>query len=162
MVTLTRTSLAVDAAPDAVWAVLADVAARPQWHPGLTWARLDGPLAVGTRGAWKPERARPVAVEVTELVPGCRLVLQGTHGPAVARGHYEHEVVPDGAGGSVLTHSMALSGLLARPIARFFSRPLGVSASEEALRAVARLAAGKAGDATGEQASADAPPGPAR
>ena len=137
---LAESTLETDAEPEAVWAVWSDLALRPHWHPALAWARLDGPLAVGTRGAWKPDRARPVAVRVAEVVPGRRLVLVGTHGPPVARGHYEHEVRLRPGGGSTLTHRMRLTGPLARPIARLFGGALGVSAGEEATRAVARLA----------------------
>jgi len=81
-----------------------------------------------------------VDVVVPEAVPGRRLVLEGTHGPQVARGHYVHEVAPAAGGGSTITHRMALSGPLAAPIGRLFGRVLGVSASAEAVAAVARLA----------------------
>ncbi|MDP9401297.1 MAG: SRPBCC family protein [Actinomycetota bacterium] len=138
---LAESTVETDADPAAVWAVWSDLALRPRWHPGLAWARLDGPLAPGTIGAWKPERARPVAVRVAEVVPGRRLVLVGTHGPPVARGHYEHEVVPRPGSGSVVTHRMRVTGPLARPIARLFGGALGVFAGEESTRAVVRLAA---------------------
>ncbi len=137
---LAETTLDADAPPEAVWAVWADVPRRPRWHPGLTWARATGPLAVGTRLAWKPERARPVALLVAELVPGRRLVLVGTHGPPVARGHYLHEVAPGPGGGSRLTHRMSLSGPLAAPIAALFGGPLGVFGTQAAARAVAEAA----------------------
>jgi uncharacterized protein YndB with AHSA1/START domain len=124
-----------------VWAVWADPGLRPRWHPRLEWARLDGPPAAGTTGRWKADRARrPVDVVVAEAVPGRRLVLLGTHGPKVARGHYVHEVAPAPGGGSTITHRMALSGALAAPIGLLFGRVLGVSASPEAVAAVARLA----------------------
>ena len=105
-------------APEALWAVLSDVEGRPRWHPGLAWARLDGPLVPGATGYWKPHRARPVRVTVTEVEPRRRLVFEGVHGPPVARGHYEHEIEPLAGGGSRLTHRMRLSGPLARPLGR--------------------------------------------
>ncbi len=140
---LAETTLDADAPPEAVWGVWTDVAGRPRWHPGLRWARAEGPLAVGARLAWKPERARPVALVVAALLPGRRLVLVGTHGPPVARGHYVHEVVPLPGGACRLTHRMALSGPLAGPIAALFGRPLGVFGSEGAARAVAEAARGR-------------------
>lgn len=121
----------------------ADPELRPRWHPQLEWARLDGAPAAGTTGRWKSGRARrPVDVVVAEAVPGRRLVLDGTHGPKVARGHYVHEVAPAPGGGSTITHRMGLSGGLAAPIGLLFGRILAVSASPEAVAAVARLAEG--------------------
>ena len=36
-------SLETAASPEAVWQILADVAAWPSWNPGYIAARLDGP-----------------------------------------------------------------------------------------------------------------------
>ena len=132
------------APPQAVWDVWADPARRPLWHPRLEWARMEGPLVPGARGRWKPRGARPVAVRVETATPARRLVITGIHGLPVARGHYEHEVEPLPGGGSRITHRMSLSGPLARPLARVLGGMLAVSASPEALRAVARLAEGEA------------------
>ena len=128
------------APPAAVWAVWADPGLRPRWHPRLEWATLDGDPVRGTSGRWKPDRARALAVEVAEAEPGRRLSFTGVHGLPVARGHYEYEVQARPGGGSRLTHRVSLSGPLAAPIARFFGAPLGVSASPDAVAAVARLA----------------------
>ena len=131
---LGETTRHLDVAPERVWALWADLERRPAWHPGLSWARLDGPLGPGAQGAWKPERARPVRVRVEALEPGRHLLLEGTHGPAVARGHYEHHVAPAaGAGGSTVTHRMWLTGPLAAPIGRLFGGALGVFAGAEAM-----------------------------
>ena len=142
MRTLAESTVDTSAPPEAVWAVWADPALRPAWHPRLTAATLDGPLAPGTRGRWKPDRARPVDVEVAAVTPGHRLVFAGTHGhgPKLAQGHYEHEVAPLPGGGSRITHRMRLSGALALPLSLTLGRMLGVSATPEAVAAVARLA----------------------
>lgn len=153
VITLAEATLPLPADPEAVWAVWRELALRPDWHPRLEWARLDGALAVGARGAWKPAGARPVRVQVAAVDPGRRLVLVGTHGPPVARGHYEHAVMPTEHGGSAVTHRMWLSGPLAVPIRALFGRALSGFATEEALLAlgecVARRAesAGSAGNA---------------
>ena len=133
------------APPQAVWDVWADPTRRPLWHPRLEWARMEGPLVPGARGRWKPRGTRPVAVRVETATPTRRLVITGIHGLPVARGHYEHEVEPLPTGGSRITHRMSLSGPLARPLARLLGGMLAVSASPEAVRAVARLAEGDAG-----------------
>jgi uncharacterized protein YndB with AHSA1/START domain len=142
VITLSESRLETVAPPDAVWAVWTDVASRPLWHPRLEWARLDGPLSVGARGAWKPRGARPVRVRVTEAVAGRRLVLEGTHDPPVARGHYEHEVIARSGGGSTIVHRMRLAGPLSRPLAAVLGRALGVFAHDAAVRKVAELATG--------------------
>lgn len=138
---LAEASADTTASPEAIWAVWTDPAHRPRWHPRLEWATLDGPLAVGTEGRWKPDRARALSVRVAEVVPGRRLVFDGIHGPPVARGHYEYELLPaPGAGGSRIVHRVRLSGPLAAPIARLFGRALGVSATPQAVAAVIALA----------------------
>lgn len=134
---LAETTVRVDAPPEGVWALWCDVPARPRWHPRLEWARLDGPFVVGATGAWKPEGVRPVSVVITSIELERRLVLRGTHGPPVARGHYEHEVVPASGGGSLVTHRMRLTGPLAAPIGRLLGRALGSFATPSALAALA-------------------------
>lgn len=134
---LTETTVMIDATPAEVWALWMDVEARPRWHPRLEWARLDGPPLIGARGAWQPAGVRPVRVEITALEPERRLVLRGTHGPPVARGHYEHQVAPAARGGSVVTHRMRLTGPLAAPIGRLFGGALGAFAAPPALEALA-------------------------
>ena len=138
-IVVAEASLRVDVAPEAVWALWMDVEARPRWHPRLEWARLDGPATLGARGAWKPAGTRPVQVVVTAIEAPRRLVLRGTHGPPVARGHYEHEVQPLPDGGSLVTHRLRLTGPLARPIGRLLGRPLGAFAGPVALEALAKV-----------------------
>ena len=140
---LLESSVYTSATPGAVWAVWADPELRAQWHPALEWATSDGPLEVGAHGRWKSRRARrPVDVEVTDVTPGERLVLSGTHGhgPKVAQGHYEHIVAAHPHGGSRITHRMGLTGVLALPISLALGRMLAASATPEAVAAVARLA----------------------
>lgn len=135
-VVVAETTVTVGASPEAVWTLWMDVEARPRWHPRLEWARLDRPVALGARGAWKPAGTRPVEVVVTEIDAPRRLVLRGTHGPPVARGHYEHELEPLPDGGTRVTHRLRLTGPLARPIGRLLGRPLGAFASPIALEAL--------------------------
>ncbi len=146
MRTLAESTIETSAAPEAVWAVWTDAGLRPRWHPRLDWATQDAPLAPGARGRWKPDRARPVDVEVAEVHEARRLVFRGTHGhgPKLAQGHYEHEVEALPGGGSRITHRMGLTGALALPLSLTLARMLGVSATPEAVAAVARLAEGRA------------------
>ena len=145
-IVLAEATIDTDAPPEAVWALWLDVQARPRWHPRLEWARLEGPAGPGTRGAWKPAGTRPVSVVITEFEPQRRLVLRGTHGPPIARGHYEHELDPLPGGGSRVTHRMRLSGPMARPIGRLLGRALGAFATPAALSVLAGQLGG--GDST--------------
>jgi uncharacterized protein YndB with AHSA1/START domain len=38
--------ISIDASPDAVWAVLGDLAATDEWLPGTTAARMEGPIRI--------------------------------------------------------------------------------------------------------------------
>ncbi|WP_354697375.1 hypothetical protein DSM112329_03000 [Paraconexibacter sp. AEG42_29] len=142
MRTVAESSADTTASTGAVWAVWADPALRPEWHPRLEWASQDGPLRPGTPGRWKPAGARPVDVVVGEVDEGRRLVHTGTHGhgPRLAQGHYLYEVVELPGGGARITHRVALSGILARPLGAVLGRMLGRPASPAAVLAVARLA----------------------
>lgn len=46
-------SVEIDAPPDAVWEVLVDVDAWPEWNPDVKSASLDGAFAQGSRFQWK-------------------------------------------------------------------------------------------------------------
>jgi uncharacterized protein YndB with AHSA1/START domain len=143
VVATTRAELAVPA--EAAWAALADVSARPQWHPGLELARLDGPLAVGTRGRLKPRGIRAVELVVEVLAPGRRLALRGVHGLPVATGHYEHEVEPLGDGRCAVTLRMRVDGPLGPLIGRLASRTLGAWAQPAPLERLEALARDRQG-----------------
>lgn len=43
-----RTTVTIDAAPEAVWDVLGDLAATTEWLPGTVAARMDGPIRICT------------------------------------------------------------------------------------------------------------------
>lgn len=43
----------VDAAPEVVWDVMADIEEWPSWNPDVNSAELEGTLAPGTRFRWK-------------------------------------------------------------------------------------------------------------
>ena len=139
---LASSTTETSAAPAAVWEAWTDPALRPQWHPALAWATLDGPVAPGTTGRWKPDRARPVDVVITEAEPQRRLVVRGTHGLPVARGHYVHELEALPGGGTRITHTMGLTGPAAGLLDRVLGRMLSVSATPEAVAGVARVAEG--------------------
>jgi|HubBroStandDraft_1064217.scaffolds.fasta_scaffold256751_1 hypothetical protein len=70
------TSIEIDATPENVWAVLADLASYPQWHP--VFRSVTGQLAVGSKLIIRttvPATGRPMTVRVKVLTvePGTEL-----------------------------------------------------------------------------------------
>lgn len=70
------TTIEIDAAPDQVWAVLADLAGYPQWHP--VFREVRGQLAAGSKltiTSTVPATGRTMTVKVTVLTaePGTEL-----------------------------------------------------------------------------------------
>lgn len=140
---LAETTRELDVPAAAVWDAWADVPLRPQWHPRLEWARLEGPLQPGTRGQLKPKGTRPVDLRVEAVEPGRRLVLAGVHTLPVATGRYEHVVEAVGDARCRVTHRMSVDGPAARLVARFAGRFLRAWAQPEPLDRLADLAAGQ-------------------
>jgi uncharacterized protein YndB with AHSA1/START domain len=138
---LAETTRTLDVPAAAVWDALADVAARPAWHPRLERAWLDGPLAPGTRGGLKPRGTRAVDLRVAVVEPGRRLDLAGVHGLPIATGRYEHEVRDLGDGRCEVTLRMSVEGPAARLVARLAGRLLRAWAQPEPLEALGALAA---------------------
>ena len=107
----------IPAAPDRVWAVLADVERWPEWTPSVTrLRRLDqGALAVGTRVRIHQPRLLPAIWRIVELAEGRRFtwVTGGLGVRAIA----EHGVEPVERGSRV-TLSVPFEGLLASLVSR--------------------------------------------
>jgi carbon monoxide dehydrogenase subunit G len=107
----------IPAAPDRVWAILADVERWPEWTPSVSRIRrLDpGPLAVGSRARIHQPRLLPATWRIVELAEGRRFTWV-TRGPGV-RAVAEHSVEPIDRGSRV-TLSVRFEGLLASLVAR--------------------------------------------
>jgi uncharacterized protein YndB with AHSA1/START domain len=89
------TSRTMAAAPDAVWRVLTDLDAWPQWGPSVMGAELTGPgpLRLGSRGVVSVPFGVRLPFEVTEFDDGHAWAWRVAGVPAtrhVVRGH------PDG------------------------------------------------------------------
>ena len=122
------------AAPEAVWTRYADVKEWAVWSPGVEWADLDGPFAVGTRGKSKAPgamaaRFRLIRVEESSMfasevrLPGARLT-------------FEHLLEPSGPG-TRITHRASLSG----PLAGLYKRRVQALTEQNLRNGVERLAA---------------------
>lgn len=91
---------AIDASPEAVWAVLSDGGSWPSWDSGV--AAVDGRIAQGekirVRSDAAPGRAFPVTVTVLE--PPHRMQFTGGMPLGLFRGTRTYTVTPDGTGSS--------------------------------------------------------------
>ena len=108
----------IDASPDQVWALLADVSGWRDWDSGVD--RVEGRVALGERLTLYATmiRSRPLQVTVTEIRPGEAMRWRGglPLGLAVIERTYSLDEQEDGS--TVLTvredHTGPLAALLAR------------------------------------------------
>ena len=116
---MSRFSITTDiaAAPERVWAVLADVEHWHEWTPSVTRITRfdDGPLAIGSRAQIRQPRLPPAIWRVVELEEGRRFVWV-TRSPGVVV-VAEHSVEPVERGARA-TLSVRFEGLLAPLVAR--------------------------------------------
>ena len=91
-------SAAIDAAPEAVWAVLTDAAGYPDWDSGVV--RVEGTIAAGAKvkvfSEISPNRAFPVTV--SELEANRRMTWRGGMPLGLFRGVRTFTLTPHGAG----------------------------------------------------------------
>jgi hypothetical protein len=110
MIELGRGSATSTAAPAAYFARWVDHDTWPAWSPDTEWVRVDGDVAVGTRGVLKPRKGPKAKFVIsvctpdreytdTTLLPGARLV-------------FAHTAVPS-EGGSDLHVVVTIAGPLA-------------------------------------------------
>lgn len=108
-------SVLIQASPQDVYRVWADVAAWPQWDPDTRRAWLDGPFIAGARGRLHPRKGFSVRMALVEAVPDQRFTVECPVLGSVMR--FEHELAP--ASGAVrVTHRVSFRGWLARWLAR--------------------------------------------
>lgn len=126
-----ETRIGIEAAPDAVWAVLADFARYPEWNPFVR--AIAGDLAVGARLTVQLElagRAVPIRPTVLVAVPGRELTWRGSLGVGgLFDGEHRFRIEPGGpgrgveaeqrdrsSGGSTFVHEEEFRGALVAPI----------------------------------------------
>jgi hypothetical protein len=110
------TEIDIAADPEAVWAVLTDLGAYPDWNPFVVEAEADGPLAVGAelRVRLSPPQGRAITIrpQVTELEPGQAFEWHGRIVvPGLFDGWHRFELQPAGAG-TRFTHGERFRGVL--------------------------------------------------
>src|SRR5271166_4994448 len=114
-----RITVAIQAPPERVLAVLCDVERWPEWTSTMTSVRrMDGgPFAVGSRARVRQPKLLPAVWQVTELDPKKSFTwVTRSPGVQIKAGHW---VEADGAGSKV-TLSLQFSGLLGTLAARVY------------------------------------------
>jgi hypothetical protein len=90
-----------DAAPEAVFALWADVEGWPAWDASLIATTLEGPFAAGTTGTLHPHgMPEPIPFALTAVELGAGFADETRLGPIVLR--FEHRVEPRGAGSRIV------------------------------------------------------------
>ena len=118
------------AAPEAVFALWADVEGWPAWDASLIATTLDGPFAAGTTGTLHPQgMPGPIAFEITAVEPGAGFADETRLGPLVLRFRHRVEGRP---GGSRIVVSIEAEGLDAEQV--------GPAVAEDLPESVAALA----------------------
>lgn len=112
----------IDAAPDAVWAVLADVERWPEWTPSMTLVRRleDGPFGVDSTVRVRQPRLPQAVYTVTEYEPGQAFTWTTTSPGVTTVG--DHQVVPRDGGHTTVRLALDQTGVLTPLIRPFAAR----------------------------------------
>jgi hypothetical protein len=125
--------------PADVWEkAYADAAAWPRWNDELKSAELDGPLRLGASARIVFKTGLRLRFRVVEFEQG-RLFTDEARLPGARMGH-RHLVEPAADGGSRLTNTIYIEGVLA-PLWRRIMGPRAAKALPTAQQAVVELAA---------------------
>jgi hypothetical protein len=111
------------ASSDAIWTRWVEADKWPEHNADLEWARVEGPLAVGSRIVMKPRGRGETSTTITELTPHERFRTE-TRLP-LARLSIDHEMTALPGGGTRFTHRWTLSG----PLSGLFWKLFGERAS---------------------------------
>lgn len=101
----------IDAPPEAVWAVLTDLARYPDWNP--LFPRAEGTLATGERVAFRiAPVGRTLSARVTELDAPRRLVWRAAPlGAWLMASEHVFDLAPAPEGGTRLRNEESFTGL---------------------------------------------------
>ena len=113
-----RRTIDIDAEPEVVWALLADVEHWPDWTKSMQKiGRLDGgPLAVGSRAKVKQPKLPATVFEVTQLDPSKSFAWKAKS-PGV-ESFADHQIEPRD-GGSRMTLVFQVTGALSGAVSLF-------------------------------------------
>lgn len=112
----------INATPDQVWAVLADVERWPQWTTSMTTVTPlgDGPFGAGSKAKVKQPRLRATTMTVTSFEPGKAFTWEtGAFGGKVIA---IHEIAPDADGGTRIRLALQTKGGLTALMGPLFGK----------------------------------------
>jgi hypothetical protein len=117
------TSIEIEADPERIWSVLADVERWPEWTDSITRVeRLDGgPFGLGSTTRVEQPRLAPVVWEVTEFAAGVSFSWRTRSSGVTTTGG--HHVVAKTGGGATVVLTVEHTGLLA-PLVWLFTAGL--------------------------------------
>jgi hypothetical protein len=133
------TTTEIDASPAAVWAVLTDTAAYPEWNPFM--AKLDGEFTVGAKLAVRiaPPGGKPMSFKPTVLAAEPERELRWLGHflvPGLVDGEHSLLLEPLAGGRTRFTQAERFSGILVRPMRSLLGKTeLGFEQMNAALKA---------------------------
>ncbi len=134
MTELGRGAASSSADPAAFFARWVEHDTWPQWSPDTEWVRVEGPVAVGSRGVLKPRGGPRVKFVISACTPGREYtdtsVLPG------ARLVFQHTAAPEGTG-SRLDVLVTISG----PLSWLWAKVMGGGFRDSAQADLDRLVA---------------------
>lgn len=103
-------SILIEAAPECVFALYADVSNWNRWDPDTKASSIDGPFQVGTSGSLTPAKGNTVRMLLTSVVPNRSFTVEAK--VPLFRMVFEHELTPAN-GVTKVVHRVTFSGALA-------------------------------------------------
>jgi hypothetical protein len=134
-------SVLVNAAPERVFALYADVPNWNRWDPDTKASSISGPFQTGTGGSLTPTKGNTVPMLLTSVVPNHSFTVEAKI--PLFRMVFEHELRPVGNATKVIhrvTFSGALAFLLGRVIGTQLKKGLPVTLAK--LKATAEATKG--------------------
>jgi uncharacterized protein YndB with AHSA1/START domain len=98
------------ARPETVWGIWSDPSTWPGWNPGVSAARLDGPMQVGATGSMTTGRG-PQRIEVVAVEPGRAFTLEMPGAPST-RFLFECRVGGGEGGATTISQGVRMKGFL--------------------------------------------------
>lgn len=121
-------SIQVNASPERLFAIYADVPNWNQWDPDTKTSSISGPFQAGTSGSLTPTKGNTVPMLLTSVIPNRSFTVEAKI--PLFRMVFEHELMPASKVTQVVhrvTFSGALSFLLGRVVGSQLNKGLPVT-----------------------------------